>query len=148
MRLPDIVARRTYSFVRIGLVYMGILLLLLACSGGDEGPPTTTLIAKPERTATPTAVPVPTPTPTLTATPTPIPSPTSTPTPSATPTLTATPTPLGPEIEAEATIASCAFYMEVADLSQEQAEGLMDRESLGKYRGMLFVFDRKQVLRF
>ena len=48
----------------------------------------------------------------------------------------------------EATIASCVFYLEVADTSQERAQGLMGRGSLGKYRGMLFVFTNEQVLSF
>ena len=63
------------------------------------------------------------------------------------PTVESTPT-LDPEIEARATIASCDFYLEVADTSQERAQGLMERESLGKDRGMLFIFENEQTLNF
>ena len=63
------------------------------------------------------------------------------------PTVESTPT-LGPEIESQATIASCTFYLEVADTSEERARGLMERESLGKDRGMLFVFQNEQTLSF
>lgn len=63
------------------------------------------------------------------------------------PTVESTPT-LGPEIEAQATIASCTFYLEVADTSEERARGLMERESLGKDRGMLFIFENEQTLNF
>ena len=55
---------------------------------------------------------------------------------------------LGSEIEAEATIASCVFYLEVADTSQERARGLMGRKSLEKDRGILFVFQSEQTLSF
>ncbi len=60
-----------------------------------------------------------------------------------------TPTPsLASEIEAEATIASCTFYLEVADTPQERARGLMGRESLDEYHGVLFVFEKQQTLNF
>ena len=55
---------------------------------------------------------------------------------------------LNRDIEAAATIASCTFYLEVADTPQKRARGLMERESLGKDRGMLFVFQSEQVLSF
>ena len=56
--------------------------------------------------------------------------------------------PLGPEIEAEATIASSVFYLEVADSSEKRTVGLMGRESLGEDRGMLFVFESEHTLSF
>ena len=68
------------------------------------------------------------------------------------PALTPSPTPatpqLGPEIEAEAIIASCVFFLEVADTPDERAQGLMGRESLLWNRGMLFVFGGERVLSF
>ena len=48
----------------------------------------------------------------------------------------------------EATIGSCVFYLEVAESSEERALGLMGREFLGEDRGMIFVFNRPQVLSF
>ncbi len=67
------------------------------------------------------------------------------------PTATATPTPppaLGPEIQAAASIGACELYLEVADDPEERAVGLMGRESLGRDRGMLFVYANDQVLSF
>ncbi len=61
---------------------------------------------------------------------------------------TETAPPSTPIIEAEATIASCTFYLEVADTSQERAQGLMGRESLGHDRGMIFIFQSEQTLSF
>ena len=78
--------------------------------------------------------------------PTPIPTPIAIPSPTTTPTP-ATPE-FGPEIEAEALIASCVFYLEVADTAEERAQGLMGRESLGWNQGMLFVFEGERELRF
>ena len=68
--------------------------------------------------------------------------------PTPTPVATVTPAPTGPDIEAEASIASCTFYLEVADTPEERRRGLMGRESLGEDRGMLFVFQSEQTLRF
>ena len=63
-------------------------------------------------------------------------------------TATPTPLPLGPEIEAHAAIEGCDFFLEVADSPEERAIGLMNRESLGHHRGMLFIFEKEQVLGF
>ena len=38
--------------------------------------------------------------------------------------------------------------VEIADSPAEQQRGLMDRTALGKNRGMIFIFDREQVLSF
>ena len=42
----------------------------------------------------------------------------------------------------------CDFFLEVANSPETRAVGLMGRESLGHDRGMLFVFEREQVLGF
>lgn len=104
-------------------------------------------------TAMPTPSPAPVPTATIVPTPRPSPTPTATPSPTPAPTATATPTPeptpaLGPEIQAVASIGACELYLEVADDPEERAVGLMGRESLGRDRGMLFVYAAEQVLSF
>ena len=69
--------------------------------------------------------------------------PTATPTrrlPTATPTKvapTATPTAQGPQVVLE----GMAFIVELAVTPQERARGLMERPSLGRDRGMLFIFE-------
>lgn len=40
------------------------------------------------------------------------------------------------------------FTVEVADDFDERARGLMFRESLGRYKGMLFVYERPQQVAF
>ena len=45
-------------------------------------------------------------------------------------------------------MASCVFYLEVADTPDEWVQGLMGRESLGWNRGMLFVFEEERELGF
>lgn len=66
-----------------------------------------------------------------------------------TPTATRSPTPaLGPEIEAAVSLGACELYLEVADDPEERAVGLMGRESLGRDRGMLFVYEDDQILSF
>lgn len=45
-------------------------------------------------------------------------------------------------------IGACKFYLEVADDPEERAVGLMGRESLGRDRGMVFVYAEDQILRF
>ncbi len=40
------------------------------------------------------------------------------------------------------------FYVEIAQTSDERAQGLMNRDSLPDDHGMLFVFDRDQRLSF
>ena len=107
--------------------------------------PTPTLVPTalpPTVTPVPSPTPVP-PTPTATATPAPTPSPTATATPEPTPTPA-----LGPEIEASAAMGDCEFFLEVANSAEERAVGLMGRESMGRDRGMLFVFSAEQVLGF
>ncbi|MCY3913179.1 MAG: DUF192 domain-containing protein [Chloroflexi bacterium] len=47
-----------------------------------------------------------------------------------------------------ASIGACELYLEVADDPEERAVGLMGRESLGRDRGMLFVYAEDQVLSF
>ncbi len=42
----------------------------------------------------------------------------------------------------------CEFFLEVANSAEERAVGLMGRESMGRDRGMLFVFSAEQVLGF
>ena len=135
--------------------------IVMAACGAESAPtelvptqaplPTATMppIPTPVPTALPptvTPVPSPTPvppTPTATATPAPTPSPT------ATATQEPTPTPaLGPEIEASAVMGDCEFFLEVANSAEERAVGLMGRESMGRDRGMLFVFSAEQVLGF
>jgi len=37
-----------------------------------------------------------------------------------------------------------AFTVEIADTDEERAQGLMHRESMGRFAGMLFVFDAPQ----
>ena len=67
------------------------------------------------------------------------------------PTTTAAPTPppaLGPEIQAAASIGACELYLEVANDPEERAVGLMGRESLGRDRGMVFVYLEDQILSF
>ena len=106
-------------------------------------PPIPTLVPTalpPTATPVPTPTPVP-PTPTATATPAPEPSPTATPEPTPTPAL-------GPEIEAAATAGDCEFFLEVANSAEERQVGLMGRESMGRDRGMLFVFSEERVLGF
>ncbi len=76
-----------------------------------------------------------------------MPSPTPQPTATATPTPAPTPA-LGSEIQAAASIGSCELFLEVADDPEERAVGLMGRESLGRDRGMLFVYADEQVLSF
>ena len=133
--------------------------IVMAACGAESAPtelvptqaplPTATMppIPTPVPTALPptvTPVPSPTPvppTPTATATPAPAPSPTATPEPTLTP-------PLGPEIEAAAAMGDCEFFLEVANSAEERAVGLMGRESMGRDRGMLFVFSAEQVLGF
>ena len=102
--------------------------------------PSTTAAAT--ATPSPTLEPTPTPAPTRTATSNPTPAPTPTP-----PAPTPTPV-LGPEIQATASIGACELYLEVADDPEERAVGLMGRESLGRDRGMLFVFADDQILGF
>ena len=108
-------------------------------------PPTPTTTPTPSPTPAPTRTPEPPPTPVL---PPPVPTATWTPTPLPPPAPTATPLALGPEIVAAALIRSCQFYLEVANSAETRAVGLMNRESLGQDRGMLFVFDEEQVLGF
>lgn len=43
---------------------------------------------------------------------------------------------------------SITFRVEIADDAQERALGLMNRESLAKLSGMLFVYDKPQPLSF
>ena len=43
---------------------------------------------------------------------------------------------------------SISFRVEIADDAQERAVGLMNRESMPKLSGMLFVYDRPQALSF
>lgn len=43
---------------------------------------------------------------------------------------------------------SISFRVEIADDGQERAIGLMNRESMPKLSGMLFVYDRPQALSF
>ncbi|MCY4625726.1 MAG: DUF192 domain-containing protein [Chloroflexi bacterium] len=64
------------------------------------------------------------------------------------PTLPPTPESFGEEIGAAVVMGSCAFYIEVANSPETRAIGLMNRESLGQDRGMLFVFSEEQVLGF
>lgn len=64
------------------------------------------------------------------------------------PTPAPAPSPLGPEIGAAVSFGSCDFFLEVANSPEKRAVGLMGRESLGHDRGMLFVFEREQVLGF
>ena len=108
-------------------------------------PPTSRIVPTalpPTVTPVPSPTPVPpTPTATATATPAPTPSPTATPEPTLTPAL-------GPEIEASAAMGDCEFFLEVANSAEERAVGLMGRESMGRDRGMLFVFSAEQVLGF
>jgi len=40
------------------------------------------------------------------------------------------------------------YTVEVARTPEERQKGLMNRETLGEFRGMLFVFDRDQQLSF
>ena len=40
------------------------------------------------------------------------------------------------------------LYIEIADTPYKQARGLMFREELPKYAGMLFKFDKPQILKF
>jgi len=47
-----------------------------------------------------------------------------------------------------ASIGACKLYLEVADDPEERAVGLMGRESLGRDRGMLFVYANNQILSF
>ncbi len=77
-----------------------------------------------------------------------MPEPTPTATPAPPPSPTPTPLPLDPEIEAHAAIRDCGFLLEVADTPEERAIGLMGRESMGRDRGMIFVFEEEQVLGF
>jgi uncharacterized membrane protein (UPF0127 family) len=51
-------------------------------------------------------------------------------------------------ITAQATIAGRKIELEVARTPEQQAMGLMSRIKLGDYRGMLFLFDPPQVVRF
>lgn len=64
------------------------------------------------------------------------------------PTPAPAPSPLGPEIGAAVSFGGCDFFLEVANSPETRAVGLMGRESLGHDRGMLFVFEREQVLGF
>jgi len=41
-----------------------------------------------------------------------------------------------------------AFRVEVADTEAERAQGLMHRESMARSAGMLFVYEKPQVVRF
>ena len=45
-------------------------------------------------------------------------------------------------------MASCVFFLEMADTTAERAQGLMGRESLLWNRGMLFVFEDERVWTF
>ena len=42
----------------------------------------------------------------------------------------------------------CEFFLEVADSPEEQATGLMGRESMEPEHGMMFVFEEEQTLDF
>ena len=44
--------------------------------------------------------------------------------------------------------ATLRFHVEVVDTAEERAEGLMHRESLPRFSGMLFVYDRPQPVAF
>ena len=44
--------------------------------------------------------------------------------------------------------ATLRFHVEVVDTAAERAEGLMHRESLPRFSGMLFVYDRPQPVAF
>lgn len=49
---------------------------------------------------------------------------------------------------AEIRVGRDTYTVEIARSEEEQQQGLMHRESLGEYRGMLFVFERDRHLSF
>ncbi len=154
--------------VPAGAAALALSLVIAACGSEPPAAPTAphpptppaTVVTLPSPTApaapiAPTAAPQPVPTaapiPTIAPPPLPAPPPTPEPPPSPPPTLTpaatATPEP-GPEIEAAASFGECDFLLEVANSPEERSIGLMNRESLGQDRGMLFVFEQEQILGF
>ena len=100
--------------------------------------------AQPTATPTSTAMPQATPTPTRTATPQPTPTPTSTATPQPTP----TPTPVIPPDAPAVFFSEAAFSVELALTSDQQSQGLSDRDSLAPGTGMLFVFAPRRASAF
>ena len=106
--------------------------------------PTRTAAAQPTATPTSTAMPQATPTPTRTATPQPTPTPTSTATPQPTP----TPTPVIPPDAPAVFFSEAAFSVELALTSDQQSQGLSDRDSLAPGTGMLFVFAPRRASAF
>ena len=152
---------RCLRTVLSGIVTICAAAIVMAACGAESAPtelvptqaplPTATMPPIPTLVPTalpPTATPVPsptsvppTPTATGTATPSPTPSPTASPEPTPTPAL-------GPEIEAAATAGDCEFFLEVANSAEKRQVGLMGRESMGRDRGMLFVFSEERVLGF
>ena len=145
--------------VRAVLAGAAALALTLGALGCDRGAPDTpaapmapaaATLASPAPPATP-AVPQPAPSPAAAHSRTPGPPLAPAAPPSPTPTATAVPTSrpawlLG--IAAAASFGACDFLLEVADSPQERSIGLMGRERLGQDRGMLFVFEREQILGF
>ena len=102
--------------------------------------------AQPTATPTSTAMPQATPTPTRTATPQPTPTPT--PTSTATPQPTPTPTPVIPPDAPAVFFSEAAFSVELALTSDQQSQGLSDRDSLAPGTGMLFVFAPRRASAF
>ena len=86
-----------------------------------------------------------TPTPTRTATPQPTPT---TPTSTATPQPTPTPTPVIPPDAPAVFFSEAAFSVELALTSDQQSQGLSDRDSLAPGTGMLFVFAPRRASAF
>ena len=108
--------------------------------------PTRMAAAQPTATPTSTAMPQATPTPTRTATPQPTPTPT--PTSTATPQPTPTPTPVIPPDAPAVFFSEAAFSVELALTSDQQSQGLSDRDSLAPGTGMLFVFAPRRASAF
>lgn len=50
----------------------------------------------------------------------------------------------GDRVQLRSPEGTAAFTVEIADSNEERAHGLMDRPSMPRFSGMLFVFDRPQ----
>ena len=110
--------------------------------------PTRTAATQPTATPTSSAMPQATPTPTRTATLSATPTPTATPTSTATPEPTPTPTPAIPSDAPAVFFDESAFSVELALTSDQQSQGLSDRDSLAPGTGMLFVFAPRRASAF
>jgi uncharacterized membrane protein (UPF0127 family) len=59
-----------------------------------------------------------------------------------------TPKDIGPAVSFNAAKGHFYYQVDIADTIDERKQGLMNRRSLGKYKGMMFIFDGEEMRSF